>query len=49
MEVICDDVEFIEDITNTSTAGIIPWVDETTPIEQIQQIQGLHMTVLFLT
>lgn len=41
MEDICEDTEVIEEITNTSIIGTIPWIDELVPEEQIQQIHGL--------
>lgn len=41
LEDVCDDVESIEEITSTSVAGIIPWLDDTVSEEQIKLVQGL--------
>lgn len=41
LEDVCDDIDFIEEVTNTSVTGTIPWIEEGTSEEQIKQIQGL--------
>lgn len=41
LEDVCDDIDYIEEVTGTSVTGTIPWIEEGTSEEQIKQIQGL--------
>lgn len=41
LEDVCDDIESIEEITNASAIGTIPWIEEVISEDQVKNIHGL--------